>query len=43
MYAQIHTIVFRGIETIAVMVRSHVANGMPDMVIFGLANKVMVE
>ncbi|MDP4633017.1 MAG: hypothetical protein NWS54_07890 [Porticoccaceae bacterium] len=37
MYAQIHTIAFRGIETSAVTVQIHIANGLPAMVIVGLA------
>ncbi|MDC6457532.1 hypothetical protein OAW66_00295 [Alphaproteobacteria bacterium] len=37
MHAQIHTIAFRGIETIAVMVQIHIAIGLPAMAITGLA------
>ena len=37
MHAQIHTITTRGIETIAVTVRIHIANGLPAMAIVGLA------
>ena len=36
MHAQIHTIAFRSIETIAAIVQIHIANGMPAMVIVGL-------
>ena len=36
MHAQIHTIAFRGIETIAVTVQIHIANGLPAMAIAGL-------
>jgi predicted ATPase with chaperone activity len=43
MHAQIHTIVFRGIETIAVTVQIHIANGLPAMAIIGLADKAVAE
>jgi len=39
MHAQIHTIAFRGIEAIDVTVQIHIANGLPAMVIVGLADK----
>ena len=43
MYAQIHTIAFRGIETIAVTVQIHIANGLPAVAIVGLADKAVAE
>ena len=43
MHAKIHTIAFRGIETIAVTVQIHIANGLPTMVIVGLADKAVAE
>ena len=43
MHAQIHTIAFRGIETIAVTVQIHIANGLPAMAIVGLADKAVAE
>ena len=43
MHAQIHTIEFRGIETIAVMVQIHIAIGLPAMAIVGLADKAVAE
>ena len=43
MHAQIHTIAFRGIETIAVMVQIHVAIGLPAMAIIGLADQAVAE
>ena len=41
MHAQIHTIAFRGIETITVTVQIHIANGLPAMAIVGLADKAV--
>ena len=41
MHAEIHTIVFRCTETIAVTIQIHIANGMPAMVIVGLADKAV--
>ncbi|NDG36813.1 MAG: ATP-binding protein, partial [Alphaproteobacteria bacterium] len=38
MRAQMHTIAFRGIETIDVTVQIHIANGLPAMAIVGLAD-----
>ena len=43
MHAKIHTIAFRGIETIAVTVQIHIANGLPAMAIVGLADKAVAE
>jgi magnesium chelatase family protein len=43
MHAQIHTIAFRGIETIAVIVQIHVAIGLPAMAIIGLADQAVAE
>jgi magnesium chelatase family protein len=43
MYTQIHTIAFRSIKTIAVTVQIHIANGLPAMVIVGLADKAVAE
>ena len=43
MRAQIHTITFRGIETIAFTVQICIANGLPAMAIVGLADKVVAE
>jgi len=43
MHAQIHTIAFRGIETIDVTVQIHIANGLPAMAIVGLADKAVAE
>jgi magnesium chelatase family protein len=37
MHAQIPTIAFQGIETIAVTIQIHIANGLPAMAIVGLA------
>ncbi len=43
MHAKIHTIAFRGIETIAVTVQIHIANGLPAIAIVGLADKAVAE
>ena len=43
MHAKIHTIAFRGIETIAVTIQIHIANGLPAMAIVGLADKAVAE
>ena len=43
MHAKIHTIAFRGIETIAVTAQIHIANGLPAMAIVGLADKAVAE
>ena len=41
MQAQIHTVAFRGIETIDVTVHIHLGNGLPAMTIVGLADKAL--
>ena len=41
MHAQIHTIAFWGIETIAVTVQIHITNGLPAMAIVRLADKAV--
>ena len=41
MHAKIHSIAFRGIETITVTVQIHIANGLPAMAIVGLADKTV--
>ena len=41
MHASIKTVVFPGIDTIPVKVQVHVANGLPVMVIVGLADKAV--
>ena len=43
MHAAISTVAFRGIDTIPVEVQVHIANGLPAMVIVGLADKVVAE
>ena len=43
MHAQIHMIAFWGIETIAVTVQTHIANGLPARAIVGLADKAVAE
>ena len=43
MHAQIHTIAFRGIETLAVTLQIHIANCLPAMAIVELADKAVVE
>ena len=43
MHAQIHTIAFRGIETIAFTVQICIANGLPAMASVGLADKAVAE
>jgi magnesium chelatase family protein len=43
MHAQIHTISFWGIETIAVKVQIHIANGLPSMAIVGSADKAVAK
>ena len=43
MQAQIHTVAFRGIETIDVTVQIHFGNGLPAMTIVGLADKAVAE
>ena len=41
MHASIKMAAFRGIDTILVEVQIHVANGLPAMAIFGLADKAV--
>jgi hypothetical protein len=43
MQAQIHTVAFRGIETIDVTVQIHLGNGLPAMTIVGLADKAVAS
>ena len=43
MHANIQTVAFRGIDTIAVDVQIHIANGLPAMAIVGLADKSVAE
>ena len=43
MQAQIHTVAFRGIETIDVTVQIHLGSGLPAMTIVGLADKAVAE
>ena len=43
MHARIKTVAFRGIDTIPVKVQVDVANGLPAMVIVGLADKAVAE
>ena len=43
MHANLHTIAFRGVETINVSVQIHLANGLPAMRIVGLADKAVAE
>ena len=43
MYANIQTVTFRVIDTIAVDVQIHIANGLPTMAIVGLADKSVAE
>jgi len=43
MQLHIHTISFRGIDTIPVSVQVHLSNGLPAMAIVGLADKAVGE
>ena len=43
MHSHIHTISFRGIDTIPVSVQVHLSNGLPAMAIVGLADKAVGE
>ena len=43
MHANIQTVAFHGIDTIAVDVQVHIANGLPAMAIVGLADKSVAE
>jgi magnesium chelatase family protein len=42
-YSHIHTISFRGIDTISVSVQVHLSNGLLAMAIVGLADKAVDE
>jgi magnesium chelatase family protein len=43
LHANIQTVAFHGIDTIAVYVQVHIANGFPAMAIFGLVDKSVAE
>ena len=43
MQAVIHTCAFRGIDTVPVSVQVHLSNGLPTMMIVGLADKAVAE
>ena len=43
MNAVIHTVAFRGLETIPIEVQAHLSNGLPAMMIVGLADKAVAE
>lgn len=43
MQANLHTVAFRGIETLSVSVQVHMASGLPSMQIVGLADKAVTE
>lgn len=43
MQAVIHTCAFRGIDTVPVSVQVHLSNGLPAMMIVGLADKAVAE
>lgn len=43
MNAVIHTLAFRGLDTVAVSVQAHLSNGLPAMMIVGLADKAVAE
>ena len=43
MNAVIHTVAFRGLETIPIEVQAHISNGLPAMMIVGLADKAVAE
>lgn len=43
MQAVIHTCAFRGIDTVPVSVQVHLSNGLPAMMIVGLAYKAVAE
>jgi magnesium chelatase family protein len=43
MHESIYMIAFWGIETIACMFQIHIANGVPVMAIFGLADMAVAE
>lgn len=43
MHALIHTVAFRGLDTVPVQVQAHLSNGLPAMMIVGLADKAVAE
>ena len=43
MQSLIHTVCFKGIETVTVSVQVHISNGLPAMAIVGLADKAVAE
>ena len=43
MQAIIHTVAFRGIDTVPISVQVHLSNGLPSMTIVGLADKAVAE
>ena len=43
MQASLHTLAFRGLETVPVHVQVHLSNGLPNIAIVGLADKSVVE
>ena len=43
MHALIHTVAFRGLDTVPVSVQAHLSNGLPTMMIVGLADKAVAE
>ena len=43
MNAVIHTVAFRGLDTVPVSVQAHLSNGLPAMTIVGLADKAVAE
>ncbi|MGB0809799.1 MAG: magnesium chelatase domain-containing protein, partial [Candidatus Puniceispirillaceae bacterium] len=43
MKSLIHTVSFKGIETVTVSVQVHISNGLPAMAIVGLADKAVAE
>lgn len=43
MHALVHTVAFRGLDTVPVRVQAHMSNGLPTMMIVGLADKAVAE
>ena len=43
MHALIQTVAFRGLDTVPVSVQAHLSNGLPAMMIVGLADKAVAE
>lgn len=39
----VHTVAFRGLDTVPVAVQAHLSNGLPAMMIVGLADKAVAE